>query len=69
VRLADDVGRYDQEVGYTQGLAFIVAALLLNVGSPGLRGPSLRYITQCAIYTDSSFSIPSYLLHVPPNHI
>jgi hypothetical protein len=27
--LAD--GRYDQEVGYTQGLAFIVAALLLNV--------------------------------------
>jgi hypothetical protein len=23
--------RYDQEVGYTQGLAFIVAALLLNV--------------------------------------
>lgn len=26
---ADD--RYDQEVGYTQGLAFIVAALLLNV--------------------------------------
>jgi len=24
-------GRYDQEVGYTQGLAFIVAALLLNV--------------------------------------
>jgi len=25
--------RYDQEVGYTQGLAFIVAALLLNVSS------------------------------------
>lgn len=25
------VDRYDQEVGYTQGLAFIVAALLLNV--------------------------------------
>ena len=23
--------RYDQDVGYTQGLAFIVAALLLNV--------------------------------------
>ncbi len=28
--------RYDQEVGYTQGLAFIVAALLLNVRSLGL---------------------------------
>lgn len=28
---ADSPGRYDQEVGYTQGLAFIVAALLLNV--------------------------------------
>lgn len=27
------VDRYDQEVGYTQGLAFIVAALLLNVRS------------------------------------
>jgi hypothetical protein len=26
--------RYDQEVGYTQGLAFIVAALLLNVSLP-----------------------------------
>lgn len=25
-----DTCRYDQEVGYTQGLAFIVAALLLN---------------------------------------
>lgn len=29
-------GRYDQEVGYTQGLAFIVAALLLNVSYPTL---------------------------------
>lgn len=28
---ADSRGRFDQEVGYTQGLAFIVAALLLNV--------------------------------------
>lgn len=33
------VDRYDQEVGYTQGLAFIVAALLLNV--------RLRLLSQC----------------------
>jgi hypothetical protein len=31
------MNRYDQEVGYTQGLAFIVAALLLNVSSKNLR--------------------------------
>lgn len=36
------VDRYDQEVGYTQGLAFIVAALLLNVRPP----PSLAF-SQC----------------------